>query len=110
MEDFWYDVLEPQWLDLLLLAVFFTLAMVSFFKKSALLKYVTMGAAVGYLGLWKSNLVGVVDIFRIFSWNVPIFKYALAWYLFFGFALVSTVIWGRIYCGRVCAFGALTQL
>ena len=26
------------------------------------------------------------------------------------FVVVSTVLWGRLYCGRVCAFGALTQL
>jgi polyferredoxin len=23
---------------------------------------------------------------------------------------VTTVLWGRVYCGRICAFGALTQL
>jgi polyferredoxin len=69
-----------------------------------------MAAAVGYLGLMKSNMVGVVDIFRLFTWNVPIFKYALAWYFFTGFAIVTTVIWGRVYCGRICAFGALTQM
>jgi polyferredoxin len=26
------------------------------------------------------------------------------------FTLVSTVLWGRLYCGRICAFGAVTQL
>ena len=26
------------------------------------------------------------------------------------FAVVTTVLWGRLYCGRICAFGALTQL
>jgi NosR/NirI family nitrous oxide reductase transcriptional regulator len=36
-------------------------------------------------------------------------KYNLAWYLFFGFTVVSTILWGRLYCGRVCAYGALTQ-
>src|SRR5439155_1212500 len=35
---------------------------------------------------------------------------SLAWYLFSLFVVVSTVLWGRLYCGRVCAFGALTQL
>jgi polyferredoxin len=30
--------------------------------------------------------------------------------VFFGFTVVSTVLWGRLYCGRICAFGALTQL
>ena len=24
--------------------------------------------------------------------------------------MVSTVLWGRLYCGRICAFGAFTQL
>ena len=110
MEDLWYDVIEPQWLDVLLLTAFFALTLVSFFRKSVRLKYITLVAAVVYLGFMKSNLVGVVDIFRLFSWELPIFKYAIAWYLFTGFAIASTVIWGRIYCGRICAFGALTQL
>ena len=44
------------------------------------------------------------------SWNLPIFKYSLFWYLFAGFTVVSTVLWGRLYCGRICAYGALTQL
>jgi NosR/NirI family nitrous oxide reductase transcriptional regulator len=109
-EDFWYDVVEPQWFDVTMLTVFFTLTFVSFFRKSVWLKYVTLAVAVVYLGLMKSNLLGVVDIFRLFSWELPIFRYAVAWYLFTGFALVTTVVWGRLYCGRICAFGALTQL
>ena len=32
------------------------------------------------------------------------------WYIFAIFTVVSTVLWGRLYCGRICAFGALTQL
>ena len=41
---------------------------------------------------------------------MPELKYSLAWYLFMTFVVVTTVLWGRVYCGRVCAFGALTQL
>jgi len=44
------------------------------------------------------------------GWEFPVFKYNLAWYAFAIFTLVSTVLWGRFYCGRICAFGALTQL
>jgi NosR/NirI family transcriptional regulator, nitrous oxide reductase regulator len=40
----------------------------------------------------------------------PEFKRGIAWYIFAGFTLVSTVIWGRLYCGRICAFGAFTQI
>src|SRR5256886_5161112 len=34
----------------------------------------------------------------------------MTWYLFAIFTVVTTVLWGRLYCGRVCAFGAMTQL
>jgi polyferredoxin len=102
--------LQPQLLDLALLAAIMTLALVSFFRKTVALKYVTFVAAVGYLGFTKSSLVSVSDVFRLTDLSVPELKYSLAWYLFMTFVVVTTVLWGRVYCGRVCAFGALTQL
>jgi NosR/NirI family nitrous oxide reductase transcriptional regulator len=83
---------------------------VSFFRKSVRLKYVTFVAAVGYLGFTKSSLVSVSDVFRLTDLSVPEFRYSLTWYVFTLFVVVTTVLWGRVYCGRVCAFGALTQL
>ena len=43
--------------------------------------------------------------------NLPLLRYSVAWYLLAGDrCCVSTVLWGRVYCGRICAFGAFTQL
>ena len=106
----WQDILAPQALDLALLTAFVALALVGFFRKSVRLKYVTLAAAVGYMGFVKSRLVSVVDLFAVADLNLPVFKYNLAWYLLSFFVIVSTVLWGRLYCGRICAFGALTQL
>jgi NosR/NirI family nitrous oxide reductase transcriptional regulator len=106
----WREVLAPQALDLTLVAGFIAFALVSFFRKSVPLKYVALAAAVGYLGFVKSSLLSISDVFRLTDLSLPPFKYSLAWYLFAGFTLVSTVLWGRLYCGRICAFGALTQL
>jgi NosR/NirI family nitrous oxide reductase transcriptional regulator len=106
----WSEILGPQALELTLLAAFLTLAFVGFFRKSVWLKYTTMVASVVYLGFVKSRLVSVVDIFGLLSWDLPIFKYNIAWYVLSVFTLASTVLWGRLYCGRICAFGALTQL
>jgi len=106
----WREILQPQALDLVLLVAFLALALVSFFRKSVPLKYVTFVAAVGYLGFTKSSLVSVSDVFRLTDLSVPEFKFSLAWYAFMLFVVGSTVLWGRVYCGRVCAFGALTQL
>ena len=106
----WRSLLRDQALDLVLFVAFATLALVSFFRKSVGLKYVTLVAAVLYLGFSKSQLISVVNVYGVLTGNLPVFKYSLAWYLFAGFTLVSTVLWGRFYCGRVCAFGAMTQL
>jgi polyferredoxin len=105
----WADILRPQYLDLALLTAFIALAIYSFRRKSVPLKFVTFAAAIGYMGFAKSYLISITNIFSITDWNWPVVQYNLAWYLFFGFTVVSTVLWGRLYCGRVCAYGALTQ-
>ncbi len=104
------DDFKDQALDLTLFAAFATLALVSFFRKSELLKWITMATAVIYLGFVRSQLITVVNIFGLVVWNLPVFRHNMTWYLFAIFTVVTTVLWGRVYCGRVCAFGAMTQL
>jgi polyferredoxin len=106
----WRQLLGTQAVDLGLFAAFASLALVGFFKKSIRLKYVTLAAAVVYLGFFKSQLISITNIFALLGLNLPVFRYSLAWYLFAGFTVASTVLWGRLYCGRICAFGAITQL
>ncbi len=106
----WQQLVTDQALDLGLFAAFAGLALTSFFRKSVGLKYVTLVAAVAYLGIYKSQLLSIVNVFGMMGGNLPLFKYNLGWYLFAVFSIVSTVLWGRLYCGRICAYGALTQL
>ncbi|MEQ1580176.1 MAG: 4Fe-4S binding protein [Steroidobacteraceae bacterium] len=101
---------KEQALDIALFAAFATLAMVSFFRKSIPLKYVTLVASVAYMGFYKSQLISVVNIFGVLVGNLPIFSHSMAWYAFAVFTAVTTVLWGRLYCGRICAYGAFTQL
>jgi len=89
----WREILQPQALDLVLLVAFLALALISFFRKSVPLKYVTFVAAVGYLGFTKSSLVSVSDVFRLTDLSVPEFKFSLAWYAFMLFVVGSTVLW-----------------
>jgi polyferredoxin len=97
-------------IDAALLAAFLGLAMLSFYRKSTRLKYATLVLAVAYMGFAKGNLVSVVHLFGLVDWSMPRLTNSLPLYLLLLFTLVSTVLWGRLYCGRVCAFGALTQL
>jgi polyferredoxin len=104
------DIVSAQAGDLAVLAAFFLLAFVSFRRKSVALKYATLVAAVAYMGFAKSYLISIVNVFGLVDWDFPVFKHNLAWYAFAIATVVSTVLWGRFYCGRVCAFGAMTQL
>jgi polyferredoxin len=106
----WMDDLRDQALDLALFSGFATLALIGFFRKSEGLKWITMGVAVVYLGFARSQLISIVNIFALTHWNLPVFRHNLAWYLFAIFTLVTTILWGRLYCGRICAYGSLTQL
>jgi NosR/NirI family nitrous oxide reductase transcriptional regulator len=106
----WTALLADQGADLALFAGFAAFALVSFHRKSVPLKYATLALSVIYLGFAKSQLLSIVNVFALLTWNLPVFQYSLAWYFFALFGLVSTVLWGRVYCGRICAFGAMTQL
>ena len=106
----WADILGAQAWDLVWLAAFLILAVISFRRRSVALKYATLVVAVGYMGFVKSQMISVTNIFSLIGGNLPVFKYNLAFYTFAAFTIVSTVLVGRFYCGRVCAFGALTQL
>jgi polyferredoxin len=106
----WPQLVRGQAVDMGLFAAFAALALTSFFRKSERLKYVTLVASVVYLGIYKSQLLSIVNVFGVMGGNLPIFKYNLGWYLFAGFSVLATVLWGRLYCGRICAYGALTQL
>jgi polyferredoxin len=106
----WSQDIRDQAPDLALFAAFATLAMIGFFRKSEPLKWITMAVAVAYLGFARSQLITITNIFALTTWNLPVFRHNLAWYSFAGFTIVTTILWGRLYCGRVCAFGAMTQL
>jgi polyferredoxin len=106
----WADDIKAQAPELAMFTAFATLALVSFFRKSERLKWITMAASVVYLGFVRSQLITVVNIFALTKWNLPSFRQNLPWYLFAIFTVVTTVLWGRLYCGRICAFGSMTQL
>lgn len=104
------ELAAGQMPDILLFAAFATLAIVSFIKKSKPLKYVTLVMSVAYLGVYQSHLMSITNILGSLTGTLPLHAETIGFSLLVIFGVVTTIIWGRLYCGRVCAFGALTQL
>ena len=104
-------VLDPQNItDIVVLGLVFMVGAYGFSQKSDRLKVVTLVLSVGYLGFVKASLVSIVDVFGALQFSLPPIALAVPYYLLIGLTLATTVLWGRFYCGRICAFGALTQL
>jgi NosR/NirI family nitrous oxide reductase transcriptional regulator len=106
----WFDLLQDQALDIGLFGAFITLAMVSFLRKSVPLKYVTLVLSVAFIGFYKSLLLTINTVLGSLTGTLPLHAESIAYSALAIFAVVTTVLWGRVYCGRICAFGALTQL
>jgi polyferredoxin len=104
------ELAASQAQDIVLFAAFVTIAMISFLKKSKPLKYLTLVLSVAYLGVYQSHLISITNVLGSLSGTLPLYADQLGFSLLVIFGVVSTVIWGRVYCGRICAFGALTQL
>lgn len=96
--------------DIAGLALVAGIGLYSFFRNSYRLKLVTLALSVVYLGFVKASLVSIVDVFGALQRNLPPFAAAVPYYLLLALTICTTVLWGRFYCGRICAFGALTQL
>ena len=86
----WTDDVRAQALDLTAVAAFSVLAFTSFFRKSRRLHLITLIAAVGYLGFYKSQLISIVNVLGLMGGNLPVFRYNLAWYLLAAITVVST--------------------
>src|SRR5205085_11332083 len=70
----WRQIVGAQAADLGLFAGFAALALTSFFRQSVKLKYATLVASVAYLGIYKSQLLSIVNVFGVLHGNVPLFK------------------------------------
>jgi NosR/NirI family nitrous oxide reductase transcriptional regulator len=96
--------------DILMFLAFAALAMVSFLRKSIPLKYLTLVFSVAWLGIYNSHLVSITNVLGSLTGTFPLHAESIGFSALVVFAVITTILWGRIYCGRICAFGALTQL
>jgi ferredoxin len=74
------------------------------------LRIVVALAAVGALGFWAGRFISVSDMGRMVLWEFPPFGPRLSLYVLLGGAALTARLWGNVYCGWVCPFGALAEL
>ncbi len=104
------EVVRPQIPDIVAFSGLMVLCFVGFYYRNRKLKIATLLYTLVFLGFFRSQLYSVVNIFGLITMSLPIFSHSIFTYMFWIATLGTTVVWGRLYCGRLCAYGALTQL
>jgi NosR/NirI family nitrous oxide reductase transcriptional regulator len=89
---------------------FFALAFVGRRVAVDKLRLLTLAAAVGLLGFWGGRFVAVGDVGRFTLFTLPPLLPRLSLYLLIIGGAVAALVWGNLYCGWVCPFGALSEL
>lgn len=101
---------DNNWARLIPLAVLLTLVMVAFWRKSAPLRWVALTATLLWLGFIDGGFLSISHILNGLNQGMSLFTGNTALLLIVVFTLVTTFIWGRVFCSSVCPFGALQDI
>jgi polyferredoxin len=92
------------------IAGLFLIAVLAYRICSDKLKYAVLGGSVLFIGFYRARMISIVDVSQIVTLAFPPIFTNLYWYLLFGLGLATSLVWGRMYCGYLCPFGAFTQI
>ena len=98
---------DAPWLDVGVLLLLMVLVMTAFLRKSAKIRWFTLGFTLIYLGWMDGGFVSVSHITNFVKIGPSMFRSDLPQLLILVFTVVTTLFWGRIFCSSLCPFGAL---
>ena len=96
-----------SWVRFATLAIILVLASVAFFSKVTLLRWVTLAATLIILGFGGGGFLSVSHITAGIKVGLGVYLEDLPLLLLVVFTVVTTLLWGRVFCGFLCPFGAL---
>lgn len=96
-----------SWTDVVALLLILTLAMTAFLLKLEHLRWITLATTVVYLGFFDGGFISVSHIVNTIKLGPGFLASGLPLLLFATFTIVTTLLWGRIFCSSLCPFGAV---
>jgi hypothetical protein len=86
-----------------------SVSVVGIVKKIELLRYGVLLGSLLLMEFMGTRMISIEEIMNLRSLSLPPLQGNLFWYLLFGSAFSLSLVWGRIYCGWLCPFGAATE-
>jgi len=95
------------WGRVTLIGIILALVMAAFFTKRTAIRWTALAATTGYLGFATGGFLSVSHITGALLQGPGIFLNSLPALMLVVFTVVTTLIWGRIFCSTLCPFGAV---
>lgn len=104
--------LAPPWgvtplSDVALLLGIFALVMAAFLTKNGSLRWTALTATLLYLGFYKNGFLSVSHITSVIKLGPEALTNNLSTLMIAVFTIITTLIWGRVFCSSLCPFGAV---
>ena len=100
-------LLETRGAPVVRLILLLGLVLYAFFSKSGRVGAVTLGATFVYLGFIDGGFLSVSHITSGIIVGPGVYLRDMALLIMIAFTVVTTLLWGRVFCGFLCPFGAL---
>lgn len=98
------------WVEVLSLSLILGLVMTAFLRKDARIRWVALTATLLYLGFYKGGFLSVAHITGAIHQGPSIFLGNLPMLMVIVFTIITTIIWGRVFCSSLCPFGAVQDV
>ncbi|MGJ8689858.1 MAG: 4Fe-4S binding protein [Gammaproteobacteria bacterium] len=104
--------LDPPWgavpmIDVVLLFALLALVMTAFLTKKESLRWAALTATLFYLGFYKNGFLSVSHITSVIKLGPEALTSNLTTLIVATFTIITTLIWGRVFCSSLCPFGAV---
>jgi len=90
--------------------ILFLIAVIGMVTYNSILRWVALFGGFLYFGVIKSTMVSSVHIVNIALLKFPSFFQSPLWYMMIGLTIVTTCLWGMVYCGSLCPFAIVEEL
>ncbi len=93
--------------EVIMIVLICAMVMTGFLLKNAYVRWATLGVTLIYLGWMDGGFVSVSHITNGIKLGPSLFLSDLPLLIIIVFTVLTTLLWGRVFCSSLCPFGAL---